>query len=212
MTIILSPHLDDAVLSLGQFLAAEPGTVVVTVFAGLPEPGTLSDYDRSCGFTDSHLAMLERRDEDESALIDLGAYAHHLEFLDGQYAHREHEHVDGLREVVRRYLSPREHTLCPLGIGHPDHALLAAACRSACPIGGTLLLYEELPYRVLAPEQAFAALQAFGDAGFELQDWPAPHGELDRKRLALERYRSQFPDGPTDPCFYVPERVWRATR
>jgi hypothetical protein len=36
-TVVLSPHLDDAVLSVGRFLAANPGTVVITVFAGIPD-------------------------------------------------------------------------------------------------------------------------------------------------------------------------------
>ena len=49
-TVVLSPHLDDAVLSVGRFLAASPGTVVITVFAGIPGGLGLTRYDRSCGF------------------------------------------------------------------------------------------------------------------------------------------------------------------
>ena len=32
--LVVSPHLDDAVYSAGQFLAGRPGAVVVTMFAG----------------------------------------------------------------------------------------------------------------------------------------------------------------------------------
>jgi LmbE family N-acetylglucosaminyl deacetylase len=34
--VVLSPHLDDAVLSCGVLLAANGGARVVTVFAGMP--------------------------------------------------------------------------------------------------------------------------------------------------------------------------------
>ena len=38
--LVISPHLDDAVLSAGGRVAAGPGAVVVTVFAGgHPSPG-----------------------------------------------------------------------------------------------------------------------------------------------------------------------------
>lgn len=35
-TLIISPHLDDAVFSYGELLVAKSGSVVVTVFAGEP--------------------------------------------------------------------------------------------------------------------------------------------------------------------------------
>lgn len=34
--LVVSPHLDDAVLSCGCWLASRPGAAVVTVFAGRP--------------------------------------------------------------------------------------------------------------------------------------------------------------------------------
>src|SRR5689334_24193470 len=35
--VVVSPHMDDAVLGLAQLLAAHPGATVVTVFAGPPD-------------------------------------------------------------------------------------------------------------------------------------------------------------------------------
>jgi hypothetical protein len=50
--LVVSPHLDDAVLSCGRWLAAHPGTLVVTVFAGVPSNGNrLTDWDARCGFS-----------------------------------------------------------------------------------------------------------------------------------------------------------------
>ncbi len=84
-TLVVSPHLDDAVLSAGLFLLTEPGAVVATVMAGHPGPGVLSDWDRACGFVDGDDPVARRRDEDRAALAILGARPHHLEFLDQPY-------------------------------------------------------------------------------------------------------------------------------
>ena len=36
--VVLSPHLDDAVLGCGRLMAAHPGATVVTVYAGARSP------------------------------------------------------------------------------------------------------------------------------------------------------------------------------
>jgi len=43
--LVVSPHLDDAVLSCGRLLAGRPGSVVATVFAGVPSrPDQCTDW------------------------------------------------------------------------------------------------------------------------------------------------------------------------
>lgn len=213
MSHIISPHLDDAVLSLGQYMASRP-TRVVTVFAGSPgNRVALSDYDKACGFPSSALAVAHRRMEDQRACRRLSASHVHLDYLDGQY---DLPTSDGLiADALCAWVGREEwHTFVPLGLGHPDHRQVARCARAACPEGGELLLYEELPYRVLWPEQVVEALEEVRAEGFTIDElpWPLPQGEREAKAEALGLYRSQFPDGPVDPCFYVPERVWRVTR
>lgn len=212
MMHVISPHLDDAVLSLGQFMCTER-CVVTTVLAGVPRPGFLTDYDKSCGFTSSAGAVRSRRGEDLGALAEIGAVPRHLGFLDGQYRDvpsRRIDHDAVVREL-EQLMSPRIHTFAPLGIGHPDHRLVARAARDAVP-AGLLLLYEELPYRVLWPEQVQDELDGIRREGWDLEVWPLPQGSRALKEAAIGRYRSQFPNGAADPCLLVPERVWRATR
>ena len=58
--LIVSPHLDDAVLSVGQVMAGRPDMTVATVFSGVPRrcgPGDLTTYDRDCGFTSAAKAI-----------------------------------------------------------------------------------------------------------------------------------------------------------
>jgi LmbE family N-acetylglucosaminyl deacetylase len=73
MNIILSPHFDDAVLSLGGLLAREgDDTLVATFFAGIPSKPLVRPWDTACGFTDSTEAMRARTAEDRDALHVFG--------------------------------------------------------------------------------------------------------------------------------------------
>lgn len=208
---IISPHLDDAVLSLGQHMATKP-MHVVTVCAGHPADGILSAYDEGCGFASSHDAMTARRAEDTEACGTLRARAWHLDFLDAQYGPDIDE--TAMTAALRVHLSHSWHTFAPLGIAHPDHELVARCARAACPEGGELLLYEELPARVTWPELAHHALEQVRAEGFTIDALPFPllQGDRSAKERAIGCYRSQFPEGAVDPCLLVPERVWRATR
>ena len=52
--VVVSPHLDDAVLGCSYLLAAHPGATVVTVFAGRPPeyPSPMERWDAICGFVE----------------------------------------------------------------------------------------------------------------------------------------------------------------
>lgn len=210
MATILSPHCDDAVLGLGQFMQTEP-CLVITVFAGFPDESLLTDYDKSCGFESSGLAMATRCVEDVRALQVVGAKGVHLGRFDLQYRDGTSDD-DGLADELRVHLTAD--TFVPLGIGHPDHVAVARAVRAAVPVGMPLFWYEEAPYRTLHPEQAHISLVQMKSEGFAIQDLPFPlsQGSLDVKAKAIARYKSQFPNGADDPCLLVPERVWRAVK
>jgi LmbE family N-acetylglucosaminyl deacetylase len=209
---VISPHLDDAVLSLGQYLAAADDVTIVTVFAGTPEPGTLTAYDAARGYETSGAAVRDRWVEDTAACVELGCRYKHLPFLDAQYGKPSN---DGrVIAALSRYVNPEVTTYVPVGIGHPDHEQVARCARAVCRNGWSLRLYEELPYRVLHPEQVVDALAKVRAEGFEVGDLPVPLGVGDRwqKEAAIEKYRSQFPQGADDPCVLVPERVWEIFR
>ena len=89
INFIISPHLDDAVISLGGLLAKESEkTKVVTVFAGIPEKPLVRVWDLNCGFRNSTKAMEGRILENNYALTGLGITEQNivnLPFLDIQY-------------------------------------------------------------------------------------------------------------------------------
>lgn len=230
---VLSPHLDDAVLSMGQTIAAMTDDVeIVTVFAGVPEGDVWTRYDQVTGFPDSHRAMLARRAEDRAAIGKLGAHTSvkHWNYFDLQYCRgpREPAEMDNLRLDIATLFEDGP-VYAPLGIGHPDHLFVANIAREACPlrIGKTLIgvfQYEELPYRVMNPEQVNDAFAFIAGDGWTVSECPVPipqgatatitpqgiHGDgpVLAKKDAVAQYRSQFPHGADDPRVWVPERVW----
>jgi LmbE family N-acetylglucosaminyl deacetylase len=200
-TLVVSPHLDDAVLSAGLLLVTRPGAVVVTVMAGYPGPGVLSDWDRSCGFVDGDDPVARRREEDHAALSVLGARAAHLEFLDQPYrvnratgdggSAEPQEIAGGLVEVVRE-VEPVL-ILIPLGLLHPDHILThQAGLRLRRSTAIEVWAYRDLPYALARPDlvtSQLAVLERSGVRAHPVSVANSPNAE--RKLAAIACYASQ---------------------
>ena len=147
---VISPHLDDAVFGCGDLLAAHPGSIVVTVFAGIPERfHGLTEWDAVCGFLSAREAVMSRRREDESALAHLDARPVWLSFADAQYGETPRS-----LEVTRALRRTLKETACdivvfPLGLFHSDHELTHRAALALMHEGAPLqsLCYEDTFYR-----------------------------------------------------------------
>src|SRR5262249_61987535 len=112
---VLSPHLDDAVLSCWHLLASSDHVVVINVFTGIPAQGRPPAYwDRMTGAADSVERMRERLAEDERALAVAGRRAEYLGFLDGQY---RKDAPTGIPEAVGAQLPDGAAVFAPAGIG-----------------------------------------------------------------------------------------------
>ena len=163
--VIVSPHLDDAVLSCGNFMAVHPGASVVTVFAGNPpayptEP--MRKWDVQSGFAPGDDVMETRRQEDDAALAVVDATPVHLEFIEHSYNAGDRPVapevlVDGLAPAVAT-LRPTL-VLAPFGLANPDHDVTHRACMLARDRLGddvSWWCYEDNGYTKLdapAPEQ-----------------------------------------------------------
>jgi LmbE family N-acetylglucosaminyl deacetylase len=214
--LVVSAHLDDAVLSCGQFLAGRPEVTVATVFAGTPSAkSVLTAYDAVTGFKSAAEAMEARRAEDLEALSVLQAKAKHLDFLDSQYGGRPKPNalIRQLGELIEE-LDP-EFVLAPLGLVHPDHVGVREAVIEAMSAGETpLWLYEDLPARVQHPASVAVALNALRDKGYELELGFIGTGPIDKKMDALWCYRSQMglPEFSNRHEVLVGERFWQVTK
>jgi LmbE family N-acetylglucosaminyl deacetylase len=140
-TLVVSPHLDDAVLSCWTAIADDCDVTVATVFTAGPRAGVTTSWDRDSG-VDSAARMAQRRDEDASALALAGRVPVHLGVLERQY---------GGGRVPLHVLEPhvREATrvIAPAGSGtigkNTEHRVVRDAVRRLRP---DCWLYADQPY------------------------------------------------------------------
>lgn len=223
---VVSPHLDDAVFSCGMLLASRPGSVVCTVFCGIPQPPMQTPWDQSAGHGDSTQAMRSRIAEDEQALTVLGARALRLPFFDSQY-----EATPSMTEVTQALATAWRQTggmplVAPLGLHHSDHVLVADACRLLAheqQLQG-MTLYEEAPYRTVRAvvRRRYESLERQGYQFVLLNESRARGSSMRRpgaanaKWRAVHAYRSQLhafndahPHVLTEPERYVQLAIGR---
>lgn len=205
---VISPHLDDAVLSAWSVLAGPANATVVTVCAGVPPDGPVAVWDAVTGAVDSSRRMAERIEEDGEALGLAGCAALHLGFLDDQYRHSPLDQAE-LVAALRPALADAGELWAPAGIGgHPDHLQARdAALAIADEDGRPLRLYAELPYAIklgwpawvsgrdghpnLVPDARWSEYLPQGRVLDRRRHQLAP-GEAERKLRALAAYRTQF--------------------
>lgn len=194
--LVLSPHLDDGVLSLGAFIATsvEAGAEVriLTIFGGDPESKVAAGrWDGRAGFASAADATEKRRAEDHKACAVLGAHHEWLPYLDkdygppptddavwGQLAH----HVDGADFV---FVPGRP-------LIHPDHAWVSQTLTDRTD-AAKLVFYAELPYdawpKKRRNEERIADVAA-------TRTWTSPRASLGvrvRKWRATGAYVTQLP-------------------
>lgn len=207
-SVVVSPHFDDAVFSLGGlFQGSVPRLRVVTLCAGEPGPSLLSSWDARSGFASGAEAARRRRNEDRAACRLLGVEALHLPFADFPYTGPKS--VDAVIDALRGCLAGAARIWAPLGIGaHPDHlAARDAVLQLVLESSADLLLYADAPYASARgffrpdgerdPDFQWApAMKAISDAGFVLG---AAHVEalsamaFGRKVELASCYASQLP-------------------
>ncbi len=146
---ILSPHLDDAVLSCWHVLDGPGDVSVVNVFAGVPAASCdLPEWDRVTGATNSSRRVIERQAEDAEALSLAGRRAVNLGFLDEQYR-LEEQLLGPLIDHVLAALVPGSTLYAPASLGeHPDHDLVRALGLELHSRGFAVRLYADLPHAV----------------------------------------------------------------
>ena len=217
--LVVSPHLDDAVLGCTQLLAASADAVVLTVFAGKAADEALStDWDTACGFAGAGEAMRARVSEDDAALAVLGASACRLEFPDDQYRPGSasidpNALAEAVRAALHRY-QPRT-VAVPCGLFHRDHALAHAAALRVCrnETSRVWLAYEDAFYRRI-PGLLQQRLCRLDRAGIEATPVTLAHGDAGLKRRAVHCYASQMrglasPGRPGELDAFAPEGYWR---
>lgn len=214
--LVVSPHLDDAVLSAFALLDHQTNTSVLTVFTGAPADLT-TDWDRDRGFPDATAQMSARLLEEHAVMDFVGISHEELDFIPVEYRPAASLTLPGIDIVVAvtAKLGSAQTVALPVGAGgrfslrrkvmhrlfprrrppggttpHPDH--LATTDLLIGPIlalGRDLLLYEDLPYLWAGRgDERAALLAARHNSHVELLSLPVDRG---RKAAAIALYASQ---------------------
>lgn len=208
--IILSPHFDDAVLSLGGLLAKEgPSSTVVTFFAGRPDVPHITRWDLASGFLNSDRAHDTRVKENDEALQLLGVPEKqlvNLEHLDQQYRTDLFGKSDDkellkllLADLLSLLESYRDQELNIYGPGlemHKDHFLIKQVLLEAIPyLKGKqvqFFLYQDLPYAYTLPEEKLQVEAITDIVTAELVPTLLSREHMAKKIEAIKLYESQI--------------------
>jgi LmbE family N-acetylglucosaminyl deacetylase len=214
--LVVSPHLDDGVMSCGELLAARPGTTVATIFAGMPAAvDCLTSWDTRSGFSTADQAVTQRRLEDAAALGILSARSVWCELCDSQYHCTPS--LDTVAAVLHELLRSEEPetVLFPAGLFHSDHELLHQAALSvrARHMQRQWVMYEDALYRRHSGLLQ-RRLVALAQAGIHATPVASGHiGTMQAKRSAVACYRSQLRALEASSIGYAdafaPEGYWR---
>jgi hypothetical protein len=149
--VVLSPHLDDAVVDCWAVLTGDGPVTVVNVFTGEPPAGEVSRWDRLCRASDSAQLMRERVAEDREALARAGRVPVNLGFLAEPYRRpRQAPGVAELDAALVAAVPAASAVLAPAAVGtvHPDHLLVRDHALTLAAAGIPVELYADQPYAV----------------------------------------------------------------
>ncbi|MCU1427813.1 MAG: hypothetical protein JWL83_1813 [Actinomycetia bacterium] len=199
--VVVSPHLDDAVLGTGRLLARHPGATVITVFAGTPPayPDPMREWDVQSGFGPGDDVMAARLDEDRAAMEVLDATPVWLDFV--EYSYRPGNKPVSPKEIVGDLadaIAALEPTvvLAPFGLANPDHDTTHRACmlarEDARLATSAWWCYEDTGYKHIPGMLAWRVSKLFTSTL-----WPTPIAApidpiSDRKDKAVQCYPSQL--------------------
>lgn len=193
--VVVSPHCDDALLSLSAVLAArrpvDGSSTVLTMLAGAPaSPAPAGEWDRRCGFATAAEAARARRAEDVRACARLKVRPVHLDGTDEQYEDVVDD--DALWRAAEPWLSSADEVLLPgFPLRHPDHRRVTALVLGQLEPDRAVRLYLEEPYATWVrsaqslPADPWRGAAAWGSL-------PTPRRHLVRGLRAVACYRSQM--------------------
>jgi LmbE family N-acetylglucosaminyl deacetylase len=198
--VVVSPHLDDAVLGCGRLLAVNPGATVVTVFAGNPEryPEPMRHWDVQSGFQPGDDVMAVRRAEDDAALQVLDATSRHLDYV--EYTYNPGDRPVAPAEIARGLapalaaLSPTL-VLAPFGLANPDHDVTHRAsmlAREELDPSVSWWCYEDSGYKHIPGMLAWRVSSLFRSGVWPTPVCPRIDLSEERKQQAVACYPSQL--------------------
>jgi LmbE family N-acetylglucosaminyl deacetylase len=218
LTVVFSPHLDDAVLSAAVCLMRR-GVLLVTVFAGPPpETVTLTHWDRFTRASSSAQRYEQRLAEDDRAMAALGVAQERLDEVDNQYRNYPLDTARLARRLAT-FTHQADEVWVPAAIGgHPDHVAVREAVLAELGGSVNVVLYADQPYSIFAGWPTWVTgeeLDEHIDPDYWIENELVAQGfrpdqvqpqfveltetQRGRKESAVLCYRSQLAALPLDP-------------
>lgn len=237
----ISPHFDDVALSAADAIGTARRPTLVTIFSGGPHGSAeLAGWDAAAGtFNAGDDVIAMRTAEDDAALELVDGRGMRLGFWSGQYRPPAAPTLlaralvaakvadPGLLERAPRLLAETISRLgdavdaagcgvwfVPLGLGHRDHRLTAAACAAVAARRPALTwyAYEDLPYAVEGGAAALTtAKRRYVRAGLSPGEIRERQPSVSSKTRLLDCYPSQLValGERVQVATATPERYWR---
>jgi len=195
-SLIFSPHTDDAIFSLGDYIIDNnfDNFTIASAFAGIPEDDV--GYKK-------HTIL---RQEHKRACNLINAKIINNDLLDDVYGKQNKESLTNwVIDIIKNF----DHIYIPLGIHHPDHIFLSDTIYEIMDkfVKG-YFVYSELPYRILYPELKKLRLDKF-NSKYNLHEINTNYTK--QKSNAIKEYNSQI-DGNLIEKLLIEEKLWRITR
>ena len=162
LNIVLSAHYDDAVLSLGGFLANQKNTALVaTFFTENASTTSETQWDKISGFGSSAESFVKRSAENSNALHLLGTQKVDYSYVDFQYRTVDQstkivkELTESIKSLIEKNKTFDLKVYGPAFFGdvitHPDHKLLHQAFIAVAKSyvnnpQVSFFMYEDFPY------------------------------------------------------------------
>ena len=216
---MISPHLDDAVLSCGQLIKSRQGTIITTILAGFP-PGTHEGWSgRTTGLSVAEDANLMRREEDQRASLSLGARTIWIDIPAQEYGPTvsPSERLLRIQQSIVTAVATTEvrSVFVPLGLTHPDHIIVSdVALLAVLASNLESYVYMEMPYGQARPGRVRRRLRRIGRQ-FKIDPLEPFVGDLQKKAEAVNAYSSQVEALQQgfgryfNRVFTDPEKYWR---
>lgn len=211
LIIVLSPHFDDGVLSLGGFMAKrEYELLVATFFTQRPTEVLHTNWDRVSGFSDSDEAIFSRIKENEDALAPFDAIIKNYDYPDFQYRKENRDKeirdkiIKDIQSIVETYENRKIFIYGPGAFGqkitHPDHKIVHDAFMDFLSTNKKtnlhFFVYEDFPYirqfMSTSPGNFNDFLSKQENIIFKENSIELNKSELDEKISSIYAYKSQI--------------------
>ncbi len=207
--IVLAPHFDDAVLSIGGLMSGQKSLSVATFFSGRPDTVMSTEWNKLSGFRDSDQAVSSRTEENRRVLASYDAGVRNYGYLDSQYridskgAGLKEKIIKDIEKIIKDNNSPHLSLYGPAIFGsdlvHPDHKILHEAFISVAEKNKDsrvkFFMYEDFPYIYKFIKNTkgnfYNYLKGKQDIKIKKIEIPLTSQQLENKVDEIEKYTSQ---------------------